>query len=190
MSVASLNMYVANCTEQVQTFTYRIKKSKMPIEVKINPGGQERIPSKELTVAEMSDIYKQNAKYGLIHVSEIDTVASFSGLCFGESPISANRISYGIMRRQTILKAQGEELRKAAAIMVNKRYEENTGGVGYIGSDVSVVEIPPADGEDTELNETIRVSRHMGSMKGAPPTSAAPRASARKPKAGGRRAAN
>jgi hypothetical protein len=189
-------MYIANCTNQLQVFSYRqlgapaIPNGANIQEIEI--GSQERLPDDTLTPEEIDYIVNQHARYGMIHVSEIDRTRPFVGLCWDTKPISISKIKTVVDHNNKVLTLRGMKLRQQAAVATSDSIEKTIVNTppdqryarGLNAIDLSITEeehksgLPYArDSDDTSVNETITVSRQ--NPQGPPITEKAPRASRR-----------
>jgi hypothetical protein len=111
-----MQLYISNCTKQVQDFIYRVPEDKaghyrrqiIPI------GGQTRI-YRDDTFEVLKGIVDQHACYGLVAVENIDTTQEFIGLAysFGRA-IPSEAIEIAIDHNQDVLNERGIEIRKEA----------------------------------------------------------------------------
>src|SRR5579871_663208 len=159
----TVKMFIANCTSQNQDFTYRLPKSPLsegtpgPRIQQIGIGRQIQI-SGELTAPDIEAILKQHARYGLIHVSEIDRTRPFTGMCWSEKPISVEKVKRLWMHNQGVLADRGRAQRQAAAISAHEQIEEQNPGA-LKALELSVEEVPTEGKPDTDFAEGTRVTR-------------------------------
>lgn len=119
----SESLFIANCTAQVQDFSYRIPESPKLHSQSIPIGGQ--IELKNLNPLQVEAIIRHHAKYGMVSVGEIDRTKPFAGLCYSlGKPITINRMQAAIEHNFEVLEARGEEQRAAAAIATHQRIEQ------------------------------------------------------------------
>jgi len=151
-----MKMYIANCTNQVQDFMYRIPENTKLMKQIISIGGQIQIPG-ELSTTDIDSIVAQHSKYGFVRVDEIDRTKPFFGLCYSvDKKVDMDKVRRAIVHNQEVLVERGKELRKEAAVAVNNAVEEQTGGLNSL--EMSIEEIDK-EGKDSEINEKIRVDR-------------------------------
>lgn len=137
-----MKMYVANCTQQEQSFVYRVPEYPAPRQQLIRIGTQVQI-SGDLTQTEIDAIISQHRKYGLVEASDIDRTKPFVGLCYSiDKPVRETAIRGAIAHNRDVLAKRGEETRKEAAIAVANAIEESNPGV--LGAlELSVEEATP-----------------------------------------------
>lgn len=161
-------LYIANATKQIQQFCYRHPVTNKAMVIKINVGGQERIPGVEEAPA--IDLIIQKAEpYGLVSVAAVDRMREpFSGLCYSiDRPIDEDKLRRAMHKRIQGLDKLGEEIRKEAAIATNNEIEGNFGHnpeapSSLSGFEMSVVEQEPKGGYSNDhkpFGETVRVTR-------------------------------
>ena len=157
-----MKMYIANCTNQVREFTYRIPEYREYRKQRIEIGAQIQI-SGDLTENVIDYIVSQNIKYGLVRVDEVDRTKNFIGVCWDTKPIPVSRIKYAIEANQQILVQRGVEQRKEAALMVHDILEQQPGGKNLTNIDFQIDEEDSKDTqhemEHSEFSEAIRVTR-------------------------------
>lgn len=113
-------LYVANCTVQVQGFNYRLVEVEKAFSRTIEIGGQ--VDLGDLTDPQINGVIEQNRKYGLLGVEEIARMEGFTPLIFSTGrPVRADVMRRVISHNRTVLRARGEEARKAAAVVVNNQ---------------------------------------------------------------------
>jgi hypothetical protein len=166
-------MFVANCTQQAHLFLYRLPESSGIRSQHILPGAQIQI-SGDLTTPQIESIVRQHAKYGMVHVGDIERTRPFTSLCWQlDKPVNVNAIMKGLDHNHRILDARGQQFRKVAAVVAASKAAE-LAPAPVPTYDVSVVE--ETEGQP-QISEGYRVTEN-------------PDQSGRPPKAGrGRRAA-
>src|ERR1017187_10151808 len=109
-------MYVANFTQQIQVFIYRLLESSRPFQLEIPIGGQVEIPGsqgREIDSKDIDYVIEQHAKYGMIKADEIDRTRRFSGTCYSiGSPVPAAKIEKGLHMNRAALVQQGNEIQR------------------------------------------------------------------------------
>ena len=172
-----MKLYIANCTQQVHDFVYRMLESGALRQQKIEAGGQIAIAG-DLTSPEVDYIIEQHRRYGLVRVDEIDQTKPFIGLCFQtDRPIAVDKIRRALIHNREVLEDRGRQLRKEAAIAQHNRLQDQTvdGSGAPIGPpltalEMSVVEEKAGQLEDhTPIAEGLRVTTKEG-PGGEPPT--------------------
>lgn len=177
-----MKVFVANFTNQVQDFAYRLPEQTSVRRTRIEMGGQVRLPE-DLNPIDVEAIVKQHSRYGVVMVEEVNRTRPFVGLCISlDKPVPIETIQIGRRHNLDVLRQRGKEIRQAAAISINNAMEEQTPALQAL--EVSVIEEQRKDGVDAEFAEGIRVSRFEPPGETPPP--AARREAAR---VGGRRKA-
>lgn len=129
-----MKMYVANCTQQRQSFMYRVPETNgsgmmggMRVQ-DIEIGGQTAL-SGDLNKFQIDAIVSQHARYGLVAVDEIDrTRGAFTGMCYSiDKPVPVNKLLYVINANRGVLDLRGQAIRKEAAVAVNQQVESQMG---------------------------------------------------------------
>lgn len=116
-------LYVANCTNQFYTFSYRIPADegygKRTHEQVILPGQQMRIYA-DAPLKVLEAIVEQKRPYGIVHVSEVVRTKQFVGICYEfDKPVDLERFQYAVDHNHGVLVERGEELRQEAALATN-----------------------------------------------------------------------
>ena len=151
-----MKLYVANTTQQVQDFQYRMPDSLKIYKQTIAIGGQIQVPG-DISTADIDFIVEQHAIYGMVDVKDIDRTKPYIGLCYSvDKHVNVERVKYALIHNNEVLVERGREIRKEAAVSVNNIIEEKTGGANSLEMSVEEIE---TKGKDTEVNEKIRVSR-------------------------------
>ena len=169
-------MYVANCTKQNHTFTYRIPDSSetltRPRALEIKAGAQIKVPD-DLTTPQVDSIIRQHARYGMVSVAELDRTRPFVGLCYSlDKPVSVDSIRRGLSHNDDVLREKGRQLRQEAGIAAFEAAEQAANEVSQVtGADLSlnvaelsVTEVdqdrnaPSREGE--AVAEGVRVTRN------------------------------
>lgn len=163
-------MYVANCTQQVQDFVYRVPGQSAPRRQPIQIGEQIKL-SGDLEEADVNYIISQHAKYGMIRVDEIDRTRTFIGLCYDiDKPVPGKRILIAIEHNQEVLTARGEQIRKESAVALSNYTEARLQDSRLPGTirevEVSVTEQETASNPNPTFARGVRVSRDSEPPKG------------------------
>lgn len=163
-------MFVANCTHQIQVFIYRLPESKRSFTQEIPIGGQVQLTGLgggELSTKDVESIVRQQAKYGMVDVHEIDRRKPFFGTCFSlDKPIHVDKIRNAIEHNRGILDARGREIRQLAAVGVSAKIEQDIPGLK--GLELETMELDnPKTGYTGEFSDAVRVD--PTAPKGAPP---------------------
>jgi hypothetical protein len=159
-----MRLYIANCTQQVQTFMYRTPEESgaMSGGVRVQPieiGNQIIIPG-DLNQIQIDSIVSQHRKYGLIAVDEVDRNKAFAGLCYSiDKPVSISKLLYVIQNNKKLMDERGRKTRLEAAIAVNQQVETNMSDQ-LKKLEIEVKEEKSGSGPEHEpVNEALRVTR-------------------------------
>lgn len=158
-----MRMYVANCTNQVQDFIYRLPERAGLIQQRIGAGEQIKL-TPELTTPDIDAIISQHGKYGMVRADEVDRTRPFIGLCYSiDKPVNLSHMRRAAEHNVGVLDRWGRQIREEAAIVINEQNEQAVGGPQNVKStEISLEEVPAKDGAPATINETIRVSRREG----------------------------
>lgn len=159
-----MKMYVANCTNQVQQFIYRLPEVPAP-RTQVIDIGRQTLLSGDLGQEDIDAIIAQHSKYGFKSVSEVEQKSNagerqFVGLVYSDKPISVEKIRRALLLNQNVLILRGRENRKAAAVAANdaiQRSDEGT-NLGLKALDLQVEEIADNKNPNPAFNEGVRVS--------------------------------
>lgn len=128
-----MELYIGNTTKKTQIFLYRRPGSERPndfMQMEIPPGGQNRVPVRDLSQPQIDAIVNHHAKYGLRSVEEITRThrGRYIGMCYSiDKPVPLERLQLGIQHNDEILVQFGEDLRQAAAVVTAQAIEQHTG---------------------------------------------------------------
>lgn len=157
-------MFVANCTQQIQDFQYRLPERAEMLRQSIAIGGQI-VLADDLRPMDVDAVKDQHERYNMIHVDRIGTVRAFVPLVYSlDRPVRSERIAEQVEANQLILVERGRKIRQDAAIAVNARVEnqlaEDRAEARLNQLEMSVVEEnrDPRD-ESPEVAEGVRVTR-------------------------------
>jgi hypothetical protein len=159
-----MRLYIANCTQQVQTFMYRT-----PEESGAMSGGMRvqhieigaQIPiTGDLNKIQIDSIVAQHSKYGLISVDEVDRNKAFAGLCYSiDKPVPISKLLYVMQNNKKLMDERGRKTRLEAAIAVNQQVENNMADQ-LKKLEIEVKEEKSGSGPEHEpVNEALRVTR-------------------------------
>lgn len=158
-----MKMYVANCTNQVQQFVYRVPEIPAPRTQTIGIGRQVLL-SGDLSQRDIDAIIAQHAKYGFKSVSEVeqrqvDRERSFVGLVYSDKPISVEKVRRALLQNQDVLVARGKENRTAAAVAASDAInQQNNSPLALKALDLSVEEVKDRNNPGAAFAEGVRVS--------------------------------
>lgn len=156
-----MKMYIANCTQQVQDFIYRLPESPKTLHQKIEIGGQIQIAGDRSQI-DVDAIVEQHARYGLVAVDEIDRTQPFIGLCYAVGkPVEVNRIRYALAHNHEVLTERGQQIRQEAAVAFNNALENQ--GQAPSALEMSVeeeTEKRSPDDDSPVISEGVRVDRN------------------------------
>lgn len=159
-----LSMFVANCTNQVQTFIYRLPEIPAPRTQEIGIGRQVKL-SGDLTQQDIDAVVAQHAKYGLKSVAEVEQRSNgraqvFVGLVYSDKPISVEKVRRALLQNHNVLVERGRDERKAAAVAANEAIQQQTEGspLALQALDLSVEQVQDKNNPTSDFNEGVRVS--------------------------------
>lgn len=153
-----MTLYVANLSRNVLEFTYRIAGENRYFTTKIMPFTQESVYPGG-TADEHAFIVEQNARYGLIPVSDIDRTKRFIGMCYQyDKPIQPDKMMPVAQHNEDALNREALESRKIAAIAMDEALARTAqeSGVKFNGLEVDLEE-QEQKGAQQQVNETIAV---------------------------------
>ena len=157
-------LYIANCSQQIQDFQYRVSDNDKIYKIPIDIGTQIQLPG-HLSTQDIDFIVRQHAVYGLVSVSEIDRSKHFFGVCYSiDKPVDISKLRYALEHNRDVLVERGKEIRKEAAVVVNNALEEDARFSGRLNSfevEITEIEKPNAssDSDHTSVNEKLLVTR-------------------------------
>lgn len=147
-------VFVANTTQQIQEFSYRMLEGQKLIMQRILVGQQVQLPGNDWQPADIQYLEEQHRRYGLVPVSEVDRTRAFIGVCYSvDKPVPIDAIRKALVANVAVLEERGRAARTAAAVAATQEIEEK--GVGLRRFEMSLHE----EGEAATLAEGIRVDR-------------------------------
>lgn len=153
-----MRMYVANTTNKVHDFIYRLPETPTPRMQRIEMGSQIAISS-DLSTKEIDSIIEQHRPYGMVCVDEVDRTKPFIGLCYSlGKPVSLDKVRRALEHNQKVLTERGAEIRKESAVAVNNAIEQQAPGIKAL--ELSVVEEETKKNPNPTIAEGVRVSRN------------------------------
>jgi hypothetical protein len=169
-----MDLYVANATQQVYTFWYRVPEGRAPLHASIPNGGQVKLPSPPggFNRQQADVVIAQLAKAGGASVDEVRAGRKRYWLMWSEKPIPLTPIYTVIEQNQNLLKIEGEKLRKEAAIAIDSQVQSLGDTHRFQPPDaleMSMVEQESKDNPSPSFGEGLRVSRTE--QPGEPPRS-------------------
>jgi hypothetical protein len=172
-----MDLYIANTTKQHHDFVYRVPETVAMRTQKIRVGTQVKIAGVS-TTQEIDYVLNQHLKYGLVHVSAIDTSKGLISMLYSDKPISSARIEQAMRYNDGVLIKAGKKIREEAAIADSVRLEQNIVDEDLPATlrqyEASIVEEDPgkrsAASEDA-IAEGVRVSRFADPDGHVPPPS-------------------
>jgi hypothetical protein len=158
-------MYVANCTNQVQQFVYRLPEIPAPRSQTIDIGRQVLL-SGELTTKDIEAIIKQHSKYGFKSVQEVEQKSNagerpFVGLVYSlDKYINVEKIKRVLLLNHNVLILRGSQQRKAAAVAASDAINQQTEGtpLALKALELQAEEMADNKNPNPEFNEGVRVS--------------------------------
>jgi hypothetical protein len=168
-----MKIYIANATNQVISFLYRLPEQTGVRHQHIPVGSQIRLPE-DITPEMLDSILDQHTRYGLISVDEVQNVQEFKGTCYSvDKPVPAMKIEMLMDHNRDELVELGKRLRQEAALTSNDVLENELQESGrpeiLRNLEISVVEENPDPRNETApVAEGFRVQRE-GESQYAPP---------------------
>jgi hypothetical protein len=157
-----LDIFVGNATKQILEFAYRLPERKL-ITQRVGVYKQVKL-AVDCSQKDVDAIFEQWGKYGLIDVTEIESVRSdFDGYLISVGkPINSEKLARAAHYRDDVLIERGKKLREEAAVAMMNTIENETGQPAK-NYEVSVAEIEPAHGfanpDDSHIAEGFRADR-------------------------------
>lgn len=163
-------VFIANCSAQEFDFVVRIPEAGVVRQL-IPIGTQIQIPM-DLNPFQVEAIVQQHAPYGMVSVTEIDRTKTFVGVCYSlDKRVDMEKVRRVIEKNFEILDARGKKIREEAAVAVNAAVENSVRNLRSNSTlremEFSVQEVE-RQGFDTEVNESITVSRSQDQSPRAP----------------------
>lgn len=157
-------LFIANGTNQIQDFHFRLPGAKQVQQQKIAIGGQELI-SGDLTEQQITAIVNHHGKYGMIPASEIGTPGAPAPYAFQvDKAFTSAQILTLVKRNHGELVEMGRKIRENAAVIVGnslgKGIRESGTGVQFTGAEIEITEETKFDGSDGDgFNEKTIIER-------------------------------
>jgi hypothetical protein len=129
----------------------------------------------DLNTPDIDAIVKQHKKYGLIPVSEVKNIRTFTGLCYSvDRPISIDNIMLAMDRNTRILVERGKEFRKQAAVSASNLIDHHLAEANNPSTletlEMSVVQEEKPNQENVDMvAEGIRVTNKQIDGQAPPP---------------------
>lgn len=160
-----MKMYIANCTNQVQEFIYRLPEVASIRSQPINIGRQILIAG-NIGQEDVDAIIAQHSKYGFQSVQEVEQKSNagqrpFVGLVYQmDKPVSLEKIRRVLLLNHNVLIVRGREQRKAAAVAASDAINQQTEGtpLALKALDLQAEETESAKNPNPEFNEGVRVA--------------------------------
>lgn len=150
-------LYIANCTKQHNHFHYRVIGSTRAFNQTIEAGKQVQL-SGDFQQEDIDSIIQQHEAYGLIDSNRVKSARNFVGLCYSiGKPVTLNAMEVAFDQNTKLLDAQGQELRKMAALAASQTIHESAeiGGFGSVAAVGSSVIEESQSGGITERYEVL-----------------------------------
>ena len=174
-----MRMYVANVSDQIFAFCYRLPEvDKLRGPINIPPQAQITLPDKEMTQQQVDAVVKQHAPYGMIPASEVGGRLAKRirhNICYSvDSPVPGVRMELLFRDNHDQLVREGQETRKRTAVVssvaLDNEVEKRTRNTELSGITeqpknflVDMVEDERRDTNDSErLAEGYRVEKAPG----------------------------
>lgn len=147
-------VFVANTTQQVQEFSYRMLESPKVIMQRIPIGQQVQLPGDGWQPEDIEYLEKQHRRYGMVPVSEIDRTKAFIGVCYSiDKPVQIEAIRRALVANLEVLEERGKRNREAAAVATAQQITEATPTLRRL--EMSIEE----EGQAGQMAEGVRVVR-------------------------------
>ena len=154
-----MKLYIANCTQQVQSFMYRVPETPAPRMQPIGIGQQIQI-SGDLSQFDIDAIVEQHSRYGLVAVDAIDRTRPFIGVCYSvDKHVPVDKIKRALEHNESVLIERGRVMRQEAAVALNNSLEEQTDGLKNLELTVQEEYPDKHSGDGPVIAEGIRVQR-------------------------------
>lgn len=157
-------LYIANGTNQIQDFHFRLAGKKQVQQQKIQIGGQELI-SGDFTPSQIAEIVNHHGTYGMIPAAEIGRNGVRAPYAFSiDKPFNAAQILQLVKSNHGELVEMGKKIRENAAIIVGnnlgKGIRESGTGVQFTGAEIEILEEAKFDGSEGDgFNEKTIIER-------------------------------
>lgn len=159
-------LYIANLTQQIRVFHYRLPEKTGMHQQKINIGTQIKVAG-DLSRGDIDYILAQHSKYGMVAADEVDRARKHHvTVCYSiDKPVNFEKVRKMMAHNHGVLTERGVQLRKEAAVIANHVVGNPTPDVSLAVSkfDVDIVEDEKQNGPNTEVNDHITVSASPGS---------------------------
>lgn len=162
-----MHLYIANGTNQVQDFIYRLPETTSPRQQMIPIGGQIKIAG-DLNKPQIDAIVEQHAIYGLVAAEDIDLTVDSAGkrtmvnLCYSVGKeVNIAKIIRMIENNKGVQTERGKQHRIEAAVALNTALEDQMPGQSALNKlDISVVEERRDQTDESPvISEGISVTR-------------------------------
>jgi hypothetical protein len=124
-----MKMYVANCSNQIHEFAYRLPSVDQLRRVNIQKMSQAELPDNDLTQQDIDYIVKKAQRYGFVNVVDLrsgKTKRPNTRLCYSvDSPVSSFMIEALAMNNRGAMMELGERIQQEAAIVSSKKITED-----------------------------------------------------------------
>jgi hypothetical protein len=159
-----MDIFVANCTQQAYQFHFRIPEYASPWQVSIPQGGQVKLPAPNggFSTPQADSVIQQLANAGGASISEARASRKRVWLMWSEKQHLTHKMYEVIEQNQTLLKLDGERLRKEAAIAIDSQVVA-LGDTHHFqppdAIEVSVAEEETKSNPSPQFAEGLRVSK-------------------------------
>lgn len=179
-----MDIYVANCVQQVYILNFRVPESQSPWQVTIPQGGQVKLPAPPggFNPQQADYVIKQIENAGGASVAEARASRKRVWLMWAEKQHLTHKMYEVIEQNQVLLKAEGEKLRKEAAVATGSQVDAL--GEAHHFQSPDAIEMSVQE-EDTRSNPSPSFAEGLRVSKTEEPGVTPPRGS----KGKGRRAA-
>jgi hypothetical protein len=165
-----MRLYIANCTQQIQQFHYRVPETGGAMaggaRIQLIDIGSQVLLTGDLNQFQIDSVVAQHRKYGLVKVDEIDRTKGFSGMCYSiDKPVPVSKIIYVMEQNKSVLDQRGRRTRLEAAVAVNQQIETNMSDPTGVSAQLKKFEVELREEKSGNgpvhepVNEALRVTR-------------------------------
>ncbi len=177
-----MKMYVANVTEQVFDFRYRLPEVSKPRALTIPPRAQVRLPD-DMNQPQIDAVVKQHSPYGFVAIDAVSASTRAGrkiNLCYGvDRPVPGVRMEFLYRSNHEAAVKEGEQTRKetavASSLAMSNEVDLRTRNTELAGvaertrnftADV-IEEESPDNSDATRLAESFRVTADAKPVRAA-----------------------
>lgn len=165
-----MKIWIANCTKQNHKIYYREPKKRALREVMCPIGAQVTLPD-EFDAAGVDFVTNQFAIFCWLKSDEIKADHQYVGICYSvDRPVDMTRLNDALAHNEEVLMERGHELRRQAAIIVDKNIAEVNKNVGLPqpkSTELTIEQMAPEKqfGSGEAIHDSITVTNGRGGEK-------------------------